>query len=238
MPTIFQDSYLDRLLQDAERDAVNKVDYLFYRESMSVEQGISTYRIPFYIRKIMRVSWKGAKVHPITWQEMAELAPSSFIGQGPGDDTLYEYSQGVPKYYCLHPNNINDIRFFPTPNETIGVDDSGVMGSTIGTTVILTYFRAPDVDDTFFQMPPYIQRRTAKAYAACKAFSREGKGQNLVAAKYYADKLTFLYDYFAKINSGAYCSKRPRLNSNLGNGGRIARPSLPSNFEVRDPLEN
>lgn len=224
MPMIFSESYLQRLLFEAERDAVNRVDFLFDRFSLLVTAGISTYELPRFFRKMKRVTWRGQKVDPITWQELASLAPSNFV---PG----YEYSTGVPKYYSLHPNNVRSIRFFPTPNENLPAIQLGLEGPAIADCCIISCYRGPEeAEVTKWQLPPYIQRRTTKAYAAWKAFAREGKGQNLAASEYYGDKLSWLYDWFSRINDGSYVSRRPRLLAENGDKCKVARPVLPPNF--------
>ena len=227
MPTIFSDTYLQRLLYEAERDAVNRVDYLFYRISLPIIAGQSVYRLPDEVRKIKRITWRGKKVDPLTWQEVASLSPTSFVGGGAN----FEYSTSVPKYYSLHPNDIRNIRFYPTPNESLPLVEVGLEGPTIGDCCIISCYRNPEqVENTPFQLPPYVQRRTTKAYAAWKAFSREGKGQNLTASEYYASKLEWLYRWFALINDGTFVSRRPRLLAESGDRCKVAKPVLPPNF--------
>src|SRR5512140_977981 len=101
MGVIWDESYLLSKLEEAERDAVGKVDYLFYRFTLGVTQGLSTVTLPSYVRKISRITWKGYKVWPISWREMKDLNPSAAVVS---DDERYETSQGKPFYYCLHPN--------------------------------------------------------------------------------------------------------------------------------------
>lgn len=235
MPIVWEETYLNRLLRDAEYDAVNRFDYLFFRYSLQTTSGVSIYNLPNSVRKVMRITWKGKKVDPITWQEMAELTPSSFVG-GP---VTVEAGGGTPRWYSLHPNNIRQIRFYPTPNETIAADDEGIMGPNIRDTVIVSCYRAPILDDTFWSMPVYVRRRTAKAYALTRAFAREGKGQNLGASEYYTAKLEWLYENFRRINEGVYVSKKPRLNAGIQfSSARPGRPQLPANYEVRNPWED
>jgi hypothetical protein len=229
MPTIFIEPYLETLLGDAELDIVNQVDYLFYRFALDVISGTSVYTLPDFFRKAIRVTWKGTKVEPITWQQMLEFTPATFVG---GDET-YEYSSGKPRYYCFHPTNYRQIRFFPTPNETIAydADNDNLFSTNISDRVIVSCWRSPIIGDDNYTLPSYVKRRTEKAYAGMRAFAKEGKGQNLAASRYYKQKYAFLVEMFRKINSGVFVSKMPRLNSDIKHLNRKpGRPMLPSNF--------
>ena len=236
MPVIWDESYLLGKLEEAERDAVGKVDYLFYRTTISVTQGWSTVTLPSYVRKIARITWKGYKIWPVSWREMRDLNPSVAVVS---DEERYETTQGKPLYYCLHPNNYRKIQFFPAPNESIAADPLGtadIMGTAIPNYVIVSCYRAPSTSNPSLQLPPYIARRTKKAYALREAFLIEGKGQNIKASDYYSQKYDWEIENFKKINNGVFVARRPQLSDKLGGsgaGGRPARPVLPVNFARR-----
>ena len=230
MSQIWDQTFIDGLAESAEKDAVNRVDYLFFRFSMSSEAGKSVYTLPNYVRKIERITWRGYKVWPLSWREMCEINPATAVVS---ETTKTESSQSRPLYYCLHPTNYRNIRFYPTPNETIALDDSRIdYTDGIRARVIVSCYRAPFMDDYNYRMPSWIRRRLIKAYALRAAYLKEGKGQNLKASQYWDKKYSYLTEMFKTIVNGCYVSKRNRLGDGSSNfGKKPARPILPPNFE-------
>lgn len=231
MPLIWQDSYLSRYADDAETDAASQVDYLFHRFSFASVQGQSVYTLPTYCKSIKRITWLGYKVWPISWREMADMTPSTMVVS---ESEKYEAPQGRPRFYCLHPNDLHAIRFYPTPNQTLAaVSDPLTTRDKILAGVIISCWRAPDVTGTEFVLPSYISRRTKKCFVLMHAFRKEGKGQNMLASQYYKKKYDFQIELFKQINNQVYVSRRPRLADDFnlsGFGRRPGRPVLPPNF--------
>ncbi len=87
--------------------------------------------------------------------------------------------------------------------------------------------------DLTLTLPPYIDRRTRKAWILWKAFSAEGKGQNSAAASYYMAKYQFLISQFRAINEGCFVSKKYAIDDGTLsiNNFRYPRPLMPPNFE-------
>lgn len=232
MPTIWSESYLNDLLNEAEKYISTKVDIHWTREALTVVADKSTYSLPVYIKKITRVTWKGIKLHPVNFDDTNILAYNSAVVS---EVTKNEYSSSIPRFYTLHPTNITVIRLIPTPNESItptGLED--LFGVDIGSHAIISFYRSSDAST--FVLPTYVSRRFKKAYALYRAFLKEGKGQNLIASQYHKQKFELLLSYFDKINAGAYVSQRPALNNSISSrniGGPPAPPQLPWNYPSR-----
>ena len=231
MPIIWSDSYLNDLLNEAEKYVSTKENIYWTREALSIIANKSTYSLPVYIRKITKVMWKGERLDPLNFDEANAVAWNSSVIS---DSIRNEYSSSVPRFYTLHPTNITVIRLIPTPNETItptGSED--LYGADIADHCIVSFYRTSDLSE--FVLPSYLSRRFKKAYALYRAFLKEGKGQNLVASKYYKQKYQLLFSYFSKINSGAYVSQRPALQPSGMKQmfGYPPAPQLPWNYPSR-----
>lgn len=225
---IWEDSYLNRLASDGEQDMVNRVACLFHRFPLDILGGTSVYTLPVKTSRIRRVTWLGEKLDPISFQDMCIIDPG-FVWASSTENN--DIPQGKPRYYVLHPTNINDIRFYPCPPENITYDNTDVYGAGTDTNVIISCFRNIDGTDEKFQLPDYIYRRAVKAYVLWKAYLREGKGQNLRASEYFKSKYDYYVSHFDKLNSDTFVSKKYALGGNNPLGGRPSKPVLPSNFE-------
>jgi len=220
---VWTDSYLNQLLIEGEEEIVNRVDCIFHRFTLDITQGDSTYVLPSFVRRITRITWKGVKVEPISFSELRELSPTTLV---PG----FEATEGTPKYYSPHGGSYNEIRFYPTPGESIAADDEDIDGEEIPNQVIVSCYRTPDITDSLLRVPTYIGRRTTKAYALMKAFLKEGKGQDIEASNYYRAKFEYLIAQFKLVNSNIFLSKRYQLTGSI-ESPRLARPVLPDNYE-------
>jgi len=237
---IWSDSYLTQLSTDAEQDINKRIPSLiYYRFCLAVFQGISVYTLPSFVRTVSRISWLGRKLDPVNWDELTYLSPATVVLNANVPDTVPTV-QSRPLYYAKHPTNPYDIRLYPTPNLTLSANAQNPYSplpetATSNQACIVACWR--NIDSTFSDptslLPSYIDRRTRKAYALWKAFSAEGKGQNLKASAYYENKYKYLIERFIHINQGAYVAKRYAIEDGLLtiDGFRYPRPILPSNFE-------
>jgi hypothetical protein len=214
---IWSDSYLNTLLNDAEFAIAQEVDYEYKRTAIAITQGKSLYDLPTGFNKLIRITWKGEPVDPISFRDMMVEFPNSAIVS---EAEKNEYSEGQPRFYCIHPTFSQKIKLLPTPNETLSATGDVYGSAGIETLCIISYWSSGD-------LPTYTARRTKKAYAMCKAFLREGKGQNKVASDYYKMRYDFLLNMFKKINNGVYLSRE----SVFAERERPRDPVLPSNYE-------
>lgn len=226
---IWTDAYLNQLLDDAGGDITATVPCLYHRFFLTTVAGTSVYTLPQKCKSILRVTWRGIKLEPMSWDEFVMLTPGTAVVDS---GNRVESSQGRPYFYVLHPTNVHDIRFHPTPSETFTDTTADPYSPAVDSHCIISCWREIDDTDTLATLPTYIDRRTRKAYAAWRAFEKEGKGQSSKAASYYKKKYTFLLDMFKKINEGVFVSKKYAMQSDLEiQGLNMAKPVLPSNYE-------
>ena len=226
---IWTEDYLNTLLEEAEAYIITVLGCIFDRFSFAVTSGISVYTLPSYVNKIVRVTWKGKKLYPLTFQEFCLANPASAMID---NSTGIESPSSTPLYYVKHPTNFYDIRLFPTPGEDIAEVTSGLFGSGISTGLIVSCYRDADNSIPYLQLPRFIIRRVKKAYILSRAFAKEGKGQNLQAAQYYSKKLDLLMEALKVINSNVFLGKVRVLGDNCSVGMYYTpeRPILPSNY--------
>lgn len=233
---IWTDSFLNQLSADA-LDTINKdVQAIWQKCYIPTVAGQSVYTLPSFVRSLLSVTFFGYRLDAENWEELTLLTPATvFIS--PGNPLNVESGQGRPLYYAMHPTNPYDIRMYPCPSITLGVVGGNPYAQLPNEKFCcISYYRS--VDDTGVDvtatLPTYIVRRTQKAFVLWKAFSAEGKGQNLGAAKYYKSKYDFLIERFRAINEGCYVGKRYSIDDAgllTNDGYRQPKPLLPPNFE-------
>lgn len=226
---IWEDSYLNTLLEEAETYIVSTLGCIFDRFSFEVVADQAVYTLPSYVNRIVRVTWKGKKLYPLTFQEFCLLNPASAIVDG---STGVTSPSSIPLYYVKHPTNYYDIRLYPTPGESLAAITSDLFGANIATGVIVSCYRDQDTSVDYLKLPRFIIRRVKKAYVLSRAFAKEGKGQNIQAAQYYSRKLELLMEALKVINSNVFLGKVHILND-IGSAGMYntpGRPVLPSNY--------
>lgn len=104
---------------------------------------------------------------------------------------------------------------------------------------ILSVWRTPtdSLGNIDYQLPLWIGRRVKKSFVLAKAYSKEGPGQDLTAAKYYTTKFDAMIGRLKKIFEGVFVSKKYRLSGGWSEveanmiGRRPPKPTLPANFE-------
>lgn len=226
---IWTDTFLNQLQDDAERRIVADVTCLFHRFCLATTAGLSVYTMPSFVRSIKRITWRGRKVEPLSWEQFVLLTPATVFVSA---NQKIETTNSRPQWYTMHPTNIGDIRFFPTPDESF--DDTGDPYSPdVGPKCIISCWRYVDTSLPQASLPNYIARRTIKAYVLWKAFESEGPGQNLKASKYYKSVYDFLIEQFRLINDGVFVSRKFSLGDGLFGleNYRYPKPLLPPNFE-------
>ena len=225
---IWTNKYLDQLGLDAEQQLNQDLPVIFQRSYITVTAGVSVITLPNYVRNLLRITWRGRKLDPVSWEELTLLSPATVGG-------FIETSQSRPQWYAMHPTNPYDVRLYPTPDESFTSVGDPYSPAVNEAKCCISFFRS--IDSTFVDatalLPTYIDRRSRKAFILWKAFSAEGKGQNSKASNYYAKKYQFLINQFKAINNYCFLAKR----YSLGTGDlevdnfRYPRPLLPANFE-------
>lgn len=225
---IWSTDYLAQLDIDAGNQISTDLNCIYNRKCFAVQTGKSVYTLPEKLRSLLRITWRGYKLEPINWEDFTLLSPTSVYLD---NTNKIEVSNSRPYYYTIHPTNLFDIRFFPTPNETFtAIGDA--FSPDRGPKCIISYYQLIDTSAAITSLPAYINRRTRKAYVLWQAFIAEGPGQNLRAGEYYRAKYQYLISRFRAINSGCYISKKYVLGDAISTleNYRYPRPVLPSNF--------
>ena len=227
---IWSEAYLNQLATDAEQQINKDIQCIFEKQYIPITAGISINTLPSVVRSLKRITWRGRKLEPASWEELIALSPATIGG-------YIETSRSRPQWYAMHPTNPYDIRLYPTPDETFvtpnGLNPYGQLDNE--TACCISYWR--DIDPTgtnpLALLPEYIDRRTRKAYILWRAFAQEGKGQNMSASAYYQKKYSFLIQSFRSINAHCFLASRYALGSGdiEVDNFRYPRPMLPSQFE-------
>jgi hypothetical protein len=230
---IWSDTQLNQLSLDAEQEINKRLNsVIFLKFYLNTTPGQSVYTLPWYVRTVSRITWLGRKVDAVSWSDLQQLTPAT---AWVSPTVSLETGQGRPLYYAMHPTNPWDIRFYPCPNQAFG-QGPDPYSPDYGNYCIVSAWR--NIDYTYLDptalLPPYIDRRTRKAYVLSKAFALEGKGQNMKAAQYYSQLFEFLIEEFMKINSGCYVGQKYMLDDGelSVDNFKYPKPILPSNFEI------
>jgi hypothetical protein len=230
--TIWTDEVLNQLATDGAEHIALSANTIFYRFYQATVSGEGLIRLPQYVLGVRRVTWRGLKIDPIAWIDMEQLSLTEAMIS---NTDKVNASTGRPLWYSTHPTNIRDLRLYPTPNETFATTGDPYSPSPNEARCCISCWRVPDDSDPLLSIPPYVDRRTRKAFVAWKAFEMEGKGQSRIAANYYKQKFLYLLKQFGAINSGVFVSKRYGLSERRNlNRAKYPRPVLPSNFERVD----
>lgn len=230
---IWSEDYLNQQLINAGEDVAQKVQCLWQRFTTNVQQNVSVYTLPPFVRSILNIQWRGYYLDKANWEDLQILTPAT-VFVSPGNSENVETTSGRPLWYALHPTNPYDFRLFPTPSETFISDPSDDPYSPdSGPHCIIECYRSQDDNDPAGVIPRYIDRRIRKAYVLSKAFRIRGKGQNLKAAEYYQAKYDYLISEFNIINQQPYVGKRYGLDDDSldYNSLRYPKPTLNPNFE-------
>lgn len=230
---IFSDALLTQLDSDATSDIVSQVPCIFYRFYLGTTAGQDVYTLPGFVKSVIRITWRGVALTPLSWEEMTLLTPTTmFLGVG-NPQNVSTGTTGNPLWYSFNPSNIFDIKFYPPPAYSF-LTTGDPYSPIVEDRCIVSCWRTVDDTNPKATLPLYINRRTRKAYILSKAFQIEGKGQSIKIAAYYTKKFKFLIEQFRLINEGCFVSKRYQLGENdlvTIDGFKYPKPTLNPNFE-------
>ena len=231
MPSLWTDTYLDQVLLDAAQDVNDNVNCLYHKIYVTITANVPIVTLDPIVKKVLRVTWRGRKIEPISWDDLLALAPATAIV----DPSHQVNTQiGRPQWYAMHPTNLYDIRLFPSPSESFTNTGDPFSPTVNEDKCCVSFWRNIDLTDAKASLPTYIDRRTRKAYAAWRAFEKEGRGQSSNAAMYYKKKYDWLVEQFRMINSGCFVSRKFQMGNDdvqIAEQMRYPRPMLGANFE-------
>ena len=216
---IWQDKYLDDLLSRGEIEVSRLIPCIFNRFSLAITAGTATYTLP---NGILCITYKGDPIYPEE-QIGKELAT-------PWYKPLNAGSQSKPYNYYRIGYGYSTIEFRPVPNESIAANDTNIYGSDIANRIIISCWKVADPTGSTYRIPTYIQRSLLKYYALEKAFRKEGKGQNLVAADYFRNKYEYWLNIFKVTQANISKCIRRRLSAGVSPIKLPPRPVLPAAY--------
>lgn len=229
---IWTDDVLNSLAQRAGVDIAMSTNCVYQRFYQEITEGEPLIMLPEYVLGVMRVSWRGVKLDPISWDDMQVLGLTEALISNADQ---VEATTGRPLWYSLHPTNVRQIRIYPSPQESFIATGDPYSPTPNEARCSIACYRTPDDLTPVLTIPSYIDRRTRKAFVLWKCFEMEGKGQSALAAAFYKKKYDFLISQFKRITSGTFVSMRYGLTERLPmNKRKWPKPVLPSNFERVD----
>lgn len=233
MKTLWTNQYLSDLATDAEIHISSEVPCIYVRFPLNITQGTSIYDftstsvtpVAQNITGVIRISWNGFTVHPLLPLQMRNLV----VPFGPGNDTI----QGRPFIYLRHGYGFNSVKFYPAPNADITYDNSDLATQDgIRNNVVVSAWRIADPTGSTYRIPDYIRELLVRYFVLSKAFAKEGKGQNLDAAKFYEVQFERTMARFKAIVNQLF-TVRTKFSTPMANnrfGLKPPRPVLPPNF--------
>lgn len=229
IPQLWTTQYLTDLYSEAEVEISTQVPSIYVRFPVSLVAGqdiydFSTLPNPQRLTGIIRITWKGHALYPIHHQELRKLNP--IFRQGVG------ITQGIPYMYVRQSYGLDGIKLFPAPADDLTYNNTNINTATgIKNNFIICGWRI--ADGVAYRIPPYLRETLIRFYVLKQAFRKEGKGQNLTAAKYYDQKYAAMMDQFKFIQNSLYSFRNHFVKDTplfAERGGKPPRPVLPPNF--------
>lgn len=229
---IWTDQYINDLAMEAEIEISTKVPCIYVRFPLNVTLGQSIYDFqtdtptPQRLTGIIRITWQGFTVYPVFQSQLRNV----IIPLKPEEGDISSFR---PTLYMRLGYGTDGIKFFSAPNASIAYDSSDInTQSGIRSNVIVSGWRIADPTGTTYRIPDYIRETLVRYYVMSRAFRKEGKGQNLDAAKYFADKYERLLVRFRTIVSQLFAVRLHGMQEapSAAYGPKPPRPQLPSNF--------
>ena len=203
--------------REHERELCAKFDLICERISLALIKGTNEYELPNYITNIRQVLYKGR-----------ELKPKDFRAAVTMQNIPFQTAGAAPFEYIVSEKGLRVIKLLPTPNENIA-EYMGDLWTPAADTVsfIIEFYRVSSED---IRLPDFIRRYLLKNYLCSKAFSIEGKTQDLRGVNYYTNKMAEDVEYIRKIKSNMYQAVNYTLDANVNTFRKPGRPVLPPNF--------
>lgn len=211
--SIWDSATIQRYIGDGEIAIATLLKCIYMRKSLTITEGQELIVLPDDLLSIERVSWLGKKLDPMPLRDFQKIN----VIEG----------ESLPLFYIFNQQGQNTIKFYPLPPQAVAADDSGIMGPTVGTTVIVAYWQLPNSSTVL--LPTYIRQRIIKLYVLWKCFQMEGPGQNLKSAARFKAKYEFYMGWYKKVNAGHFIAKMS-VEGTGNKRGILAPPRLPYTY--------
>lgn len=217
----FSDTQISKWANDYEKELCSKENLIADRFALEVTSNVSEYELPNYITNIRCVLYKGYMVYPKGFQASIMMNDSPF----------QSINSNRPIEYIASGKGLRIIKFFPSPSETIATINGDLWNINADNNgVIIEFYRTPSLINENLRLPEWNRRYLLKDYICWKAFSNEGKDQDLKAATYYTLRMGEGVEYLKVIKDNMYQASVNVLNPVDNRREALARPVLPSNF--------
>jgi hypothetical protein len=232
---LWTDEYLSDLATEAEIQISTEVPCIYTRFPMNVTVGTSIYGFqdanvmpfgPIRLTGIIRITWQGWTVHPVFQNQLRNivipLAPEN------GDP-----QSSRPFMYMRSGYGIDGIKFYPSPSATITYDNSDITTQdSIAANVIVSGWTIANPEGQTLRVPAHVRATLVRYYVMERAYRKEGRGQNMEASKYYAQKYSKLLTRFKTITSQLFASRTHGMGDMFLSiyGRKPPHPKLPTNF--------
>lgn len=219
MGTQFTDNQISTWAQTYEKEVCSKFDFIVDRVSIAVTAFVNEYEIPNFVTNVRSVLWLGKELH-------AKGFRASVIT----GDTPFQTAGSVPFEYVFSGKGQRVLKFYPSPNLTIGVYVGDIWTPDADqTSVIIEFYRTPASPDKV--LPDWLRQYLLKDYVCWKAFASEGPQQDLRGAAYYNARIQDATQYLGSIKENMHKSQMNVLFKDKMLGRRKpGRPVLPPNF--------
>jgi hypothetical protein len=212
---LFQSSDLARFYNQGENELSSEKSFLVDRLALQLSPNQSTYTLPDYVISIRRVTCLAWKLDPLPRRNQREVFQNAT-------------QEGQPFWYIFNNIGANLLQLFPSPNYTTGPGTGNLYSTDIETCCIVEYFRA--TDNVNFTILPTLRRQMLKLYAAYRAYSIDGPGQNLKLAQYYQQRWMLMKQQFVELYDDLYNLPRKLVISEVVSSNYFpGEPVLPVN---------
>lgn len=215
------DEYLLELQKRGEIELSTDIPVIFDRFSLSIVSGQSNYTLPEGIVSISRITYLGHKVYP--YDERTSIA------QGLHQEPFTTSTLGRPICYIQHNQGFTQIAFWPTPDSTIGADDTGIWSTDIPNRVIISCWRVATPDGNF-RVPEFLRRRLLKYYVNMRAYAKEGPSQNIQAAVYFRERWLSAKNHLRTVMNNVPKAIVKQMEPISFQQPIVPRPTLPIQF--------
>jgi hypothetical protein len=212
---LFQSSDLARFFNQGENELSSEKPFLVDRIALETVVDQSTYTLPDYVVSIRRVTYLGWKLDPLPRRNQREVFQNAT-------------QEGQPFWYIFNNIGANLLQLFPTPNAALGLGTGNLYSTDIETCCIVEFFRA--TDNVNFTIISCLRRQMLKLYAAYRAYSIDGPGQNLKLAQYYMQRWMLAKQQFVELIDDLYTLPRKLMISEVVSSNYFpGEPVLPIN---------
>lgn len=217
----FTDSQITSLAQFAETEIAKETKGIVERFSYPVTAGQSEITLSENILDIMRVFWKGKRLHGS--RSIGDLVRS---GSTPTSSV-----QGEPLEYVSTFVGIPLIKIYPAPNKTLAAGTGDLWTpNNIENCLIIEACVSPTFTSSTIRVPAFVRRQYVKDYVMYRLLKKEGKMLDLKSSNYFKAKFDQDLVELRYVREQLFSCIPKQFQPIVGKGFKVARPVLPPQF--------